>query len=102
MHNRQSEIAKDFKGTITKLIKYDKSLVRLLIISLFLSFASSALSIIGPDKLKDITNGAPQEITGAVATQFEEAKAKAIKEAQDELDKVNYYPIVKLGFMYRF
>lgn len=53
-------------------------------------------------ELKDITNGAPQEITGAVATQFEEAKAKAIKEAQDELDKVNYYPIVKLGFMYRF
>jgi len=52
--------------------------------------------------LKDITNGAPQEITGAIATQFEEAKAKAIKEAQDELDKVDYYPIVKLGFMYRF
>ena len=56
MHNRESEVAKDFKGTITKLIKYDKSLVRLLFISLILSFASSALSIIGPDKLKDITN----------------------------------------------
>ena len=56
MHNRQSEVAKDFKGTITKLIKYDKSLIRLLFISLILSFASSALSIIGPDKLKDITN----------------------------------------------
>ena len=56
MNNRQSEVAKDFKGTITKLIKYDKSLVRLLVISLILAFASSALSIIGPDKLKDITN----------------------------------------------
>ena len=56
MHNRKSEVAKDFKGTITKLIKYDKSLIKLLIISLILSFASSALAIIGPDKLKDITN----------------------------------------------
>ena len=56
MHNRKSEVAKDFKGTITKLIKYDKSLVKLLFICLLLSFASSALAIIGPDKLKDITN----------------------------------------------
>ena len=56
MHNKKSEVAKDFKGAITKLIKYDKSLVRLLIISLILSFISSALAIIGPDKLKDITN----------------------------------------------
>ncbi len=56
MHNQSSEVAKDFKGTIIKLIKYDKSLVRLVIISLALSFASSALSIVGPDKLKDITN----------------------------------------------
>lgn len=56
MHNRKSEIAKDFKGTITKLIKYDKSLIRLLFISLILSFASSVLAIIGPDKLRDITN----------------------------------------------
>ena len=66
MHNRQSEVAKDFKGTITKLIKYDKSLVRLLFISLILSFASSALSIIGPDKLKDITN----VITNNIATKI--------------------------------
>ena len=56
MHNRKSEVAKDFKGTIGKLIKYDHTLIKLLIISLILSFISSALSIIGPDKLKDITN----------------------------------------------
>ena len=56
MHNRKSEVAKDFKGAIIRLIKYDKSLVRLLLICLLLSFASSALAIIGPDKLKDITN----------------------------------------------
>ena len=56
MHNRKSEVAKDFKGTIAKLLRYDKSIVKLLFICLILSFASSALAIIGPDKLKDITN----------------------------------------------
>ena len=76
MHNRKSEIAKDFKGTITKLIKYDKILIRLLIISLILSFASSVLTIIGPDKLKDITNvitnnfmtGIPMDKVKSIAT----------------------------------
>ena len=52
--------------------------------------------------LKDITTGTPQAITGEIETKFEEAKAKALAEAQNEMDKVNYYPIVKLGFMYRF
>ena len=56
MHNRKSEIAKDFKGTIVKLLKYDKGIIKLLFVCLILSFASSALAIIGPDKLKDITN----------------------------------------------
>ena len=56
MHNRKSEVAKDFKGTIAKLLQYDKSIVKLLFICLLLSFVSSALAIIGPDKLKDITN----------------------------------------------
>lgn len=56
MHNKNNDVAKDFKGSIAKLIKYDKSLVRLIIVSLLLSFVSSALAIIGPDKLKDITN----------------------------------------------
>ena len=56
MNNRKSEVAKDFKGAINKLIKYDKSLVKLLLFALVLSFISSALVIIGPDKLKEITN----------------------------------------------
>ena len=74
MHNRKSEIAKDFKGTITKLIKYDKILIRLLIISLILSFASSVLTIIGPDKLKDITN----VITNNFMTSIPMDKVKSI------------------------
>ena len=56
MHNRKSEVAKDFKGTIKKLLQYNKTIIRLLFISLILSFLASFLSIIGPDKLKDITN----------------------------------------------
>ena len=52
--------------------------------------------------LKDITSGVPQAISGAIETKFEEAKAKAIADAQNELNKVDYYPIVKLGLMYRF
>lgn len=76
MDNRKGEVAKDFRGTITKLIKYDKSLIRLLFVSLILSFASSALSIIGPDKLKDITN----VITNNLATgiPIDEVKSIAI------------------------
>lgn len=56
MHNRGTEVAQDFKGAIKKLINYNKSIFRLLFVCLFLSFGSSVLSIIGPDKLKDITN----------------------------------------------
>ena len=63
MHNgrrrgseRNSEKAKDFLGSIKKLIKYNKPFVLLIVIALVLSFVSSILSIIGPDKLKDITN----------------------------------------------
>jgi len=54
------------------------------------------------DGLNDITSGTPEAVTGDVKTEYEKAKAKALAEAQDELDKVDYYPIVKLGFMYRF
>ena len=56
MHNRKNEKAKDFRGTLKKLIKYNKSLVIMIIIALILSLFASILSIIGPDKLKDITN----------------------------------------------
>ena len=74
MHNRKSESAKDFKGTIIKLIKYNKSLVFLMVISLILSFIASIISIIGPDKLKDITN----IITVNFATGIDLEKIKSI------------------------
>ena len=59
MHNRRNkkiDKPQDFFGTIKKIIKYNKPFLVLIILALFLSFLSSILSIIGPDKLKDITN----------------------------------------------
>ena len=59
MHNarkRSNEVAKDFKGAIKNLITYNKPLVKYFIIALILSFLASIIAIIGPDKLKDITN----------------------------------------------
>ena len=52
--------------------------------------------------LKDITSGAPQDIQDEIKTKYEEAKAKALSDAQKELDKLEVYPLVKIGFMYRF
>ena len=60
MHNRRNgknmDKANDFAGSIKKIVKYNKPFLALIIISLILSFAGSVLSIIGPDKLKEITN----------------------------------------------
>jgi len=56
------------------------------------------------DGLQDITNDVPQNVVDFedLKTQFEQAKTKELSDAQKELDKVDYYPLVKLGFMYRF
>lgn len=35
-------------------------------------------------------------------TEFEQAKQAALSDAQEELDKLKFYPMVKIGFMYRF
>lgn len=57
--------------------------------------------------LKDI-NGTPIDpnssnpIVQTAVTNFENAKKEALSEAQKELDKYDFYPLVKLGFMYRF
>ena len=33
---------------------------------------------------------------------FNDRKDAELKDAQDELDKYKFYPLIKLGFMYRF
>lgn len=57
MHNRlNGEHAKDFKASLGKALRFNKKFVLPIIIALILSFASSILAIIGPDKLKEITD----------------------------------------------
>lgn len=79
MHNRHgkgmaNEKAKDFKGSIKKLIKYCRPLMPLIIFAVILAFSSSILSIIGPDKLKDMTN----EITMGLMSKINLNKIKSI------------------------
>lgn len=51
-----AEKAKDFKTSIKKLIKYLKPYLPAIIISIILATISAIFSIIGPDKISDITN----------------------------------------------
>lgn len=55
-NNTNNASAKDFKGAIKKLISYNKPYMGYIITGLIAAFLASILSIIGPDKLKDITN----------------------------------------------
>lgn len=57
------EKAKDFRGSIKKVINYNKKYLSFIIIALILSGLSSVLSIIGPDKLKEVTNLITEGIT---------------------------------------
>jgi len=60
MHGKKginsSEKAKDFKKSMINLIKYCKPYLIPIIVAIALAMISAILSIIGPDKLKDITN----------------------------------------------
>lgn len=47
--------------------------------------------------LKHVAGG-----TDVVQSELDNAKKKALADAQKELDKVDFYPLVKIGFMYRF
>ena len=79
MHNKHgknmsNEKAKDFKGSMKKLINYCKPLIPLILIAIVLAFLSSILSIIGPDRLKDMTN----EITTGLMSSINLNKVKSI------------------------
>ena len=58
MHGKKGVPQKptDFKKSILNLINYSKPFLIPIIIAIILAMISSILSIIGPDKLKDITN----------------------------------------------
>lgn len=52
---RPGEKAKDFKGSIIKLFKYNRKLIPAMMIAMVFSFITSLFTIISPDKLKDMT-----------------------------------------------
>lgn len=52
---RPVEKAKDFKGTVKKLVTYLKAYIPIMVVSVVLSMAGSILTIVGPDKIKDLT-----------------------------------------------
>ena len=53
---RVNEKPKDFKKAIKKLLGYKKSLIPAYIITIILSIASSVCSIVGPNKLSELTD----------------------------------------------
>lgn len=63
------EKAKDFRGTWGKLIRYCKSYIPVIFTALIIAALGTVLQIVGPDKLKDMTNeiakGLPAMINGA-------------------------------------
>jgi ATP-binding cassette subfamily B protein len=64
-----TEKPKDFRATMSKLIRYCKRDLPAIIVALVAAVAGTTLQIIGPDKLKDLTNeigkGLPQLVNGA-------------------------------------
>jgi len=74
MHNEDLRKAKDFKGSLIKALSYNKKYSHFIIIAIILSVLASVFSIIGPDKLKEITN----VITEGLTTSIDLKKIKSI------------------------
>ena len=70
----KQEKSKDFIGSLKKLFTFNNKLIPLIIIALILSGLSSIFSIIGPDKLKEITN----VITDGIMTSINTDAVKSI------------------------
>lgn len=54
------------------------------------------------DNLQKWNGSSWESVDLSGVAEFEQAKAAALADAQDELDKLTFYPMVKIGFMYRF
>lgn len=66
----------------------------------FTSKAAELSLDIPTDNLQQSTDGTSWSTVDVA--ELKTAKAETIKDAQDELDKYKFYPMVKMGFMYRF
>lgn len=56
MPKHKTEKAKDFKGSLIKLMKYSKKYFPLIFCAIFLAVAGTVLIILGPNYLSDLTN----------------------------------------------
>lgn len=54
------------------------------------------------DNLQKWNGSSWEKVDLSEISEFEQAKVAALADAKDELDKLKFYPMVKIGFMYRF
>ena len=74
MGRRPAEKSKDFKGTWMKIIRYCKRYLAVIVVALICAVAGTILTILGPDKLSDLT----KVITEGIATGIDMERVKAI------------------------
>ena len=74
MGRRPAEKSKDFKGTWMKIIRYCKRYLAVIVVALICAVASTILTILGPDKLSDLT----KVITEGIATGIDMERVKSI------------------------
>lgn len=74
MGRRPAEKSKDFKGTWMKIIRYCKRYLAVIIVALICAVTGTILTILGPDKLSDLT----KVITEGIATGVDMERVKSI------------------------
>ena len=74
MGRRPAEKSKDFKGTWMKIIRYCKRYLAVIVVALICAVAGTILTILGPDKLSDLT----KVITEGLATGIVMERVKSI------------------------
>lgn len=74
MGRRPAEKSKDFKGTWMKIIRYCKRYLAVIVVALICAVAGTILTILGPDKLSDLT----KVMTEGIATGIDMERVKSI------------------------
>ena len=74
MGRRPAEKSKDFKGPWMKIIRYCKRYLAVIVVALICAVAGTILTILGPDKLSDLT----KVITEGIATGIDMERVKSI------------------------
>lgn len=74
MGRRPAEKSRDFKGTWMKIIRYCKRYLAVIVVALICAVAGTILTILGPDKLSDLT----KVITEGIATGIDMERVKSI------------------------